>query len=278
MRFTPATVSAANVPIAQAPEINLESEVYISPVELIKLGEVRVDSAGVALWSAVAGVAIPAGGMDLHLRADDSLENLVGNPSVTLTTTLTGAVAATSLATLTIPSWTADQSKNWAQDQAADFVGVGAGNALLLVTAVAGLSTSTNLPANSTFSVWASPATANFVVHGYKRAVDGPSQTPKFVNLPDGYKSSASVKKARAEVASLKLEMLNISSAAGFMKFNGRKVSVMVTVIKNKTVMTERLVYTGYGISAAVPRGDGDGEVVASSTGPFEALLSFVAP
>lgn len=278
MRFTPATVSAANVPIAQAPEINLESGVYISPVELIKLGEVRVDSAGTATWSAVAGVAIPAGGMDLHLRADNSLENLVGNPTVTLTTTLTGAVAATSLATLTIPSWTADQSKNWAQDQAADFVGVGAGNALLLVTAVAGLSASTNLPANSIFSVWASPATSNFVFHGFKRAVDGPSQTPKFVNIPDGYLSSAAVKKGRAEVASLKLEMLNISSAAGFMKFNGRKVSVMVTVIKNGLVLTERLVYTGYGISAAVPRGDGDGEVVASSHGPFESLLSFVAP
>lgn len=279
MRMSLPAVPAALVPKAQAPEINLESSVRISPVELTKLGEIRVNAAGVAAWVPSPGVVIPAGGLDLHLQAETSLENLVGNPSVTLTTTLTpGAVAATSIATLTIPSYAADQSKNWAQGQSTDFVGVGGGNALLLVTAIAGISASTNLPANSIFSVWGSPLESNFVFYGFKRNVDGPAQTPKFVGIPDGYKSSAATKKGRAGDASLELAMVHISDMSGLSRYNGRKVSVIVDIVKDGVVQTGRKVYTGYGVSAAVPRGDGDGEVVETSTGPFDNLLSFDAP
>jgi hypothetical protein len=278
MRFSLPAVPADLAPIAQGPEINLESGVRISPVPVYELGEVRVDAAGVAAWYANAGVTIPAGGLDLHLRNDSSLENLTALPSVTLTTTLTGAVAATSLASFTVPSWTADQSMNWPLGQGADFVGVGAGNSLLLVTAIGGLSASANLPANSVWSVWGSPLEENFVFHGFKRNVDGPIKTPKFVGIPDGYDESAAVKKGRSEPGSLQVDMVHISSMGGISRYNGRKVALMVDIVKNGVVQTDRLIYTGYGISAKVSRGDGDGEVLESSTGPFESSMNFVAP
>ncbi len=278
MRLSLPAVSAANVPVAQGPEINLESSVRISPVDLIKLGEVRTDAAGVADWYAQAGVSVPAGGLDLHLHSDQALENLAGNPSVTLTTTLTGAVSATSRATIVVPSWVPDQTKNWGQDESVDFTGVGSGNSLLLVTAIADLSASSNLPANAVFSVWGSPVAESFVFYGFKRSADGPAKTPKFVHIADKYDSAASVKKGRSGDAVLKLDMVHISDMSGISRYNGRKVAVMIDVKKNGVVQTGRLIYTGYGVSAGTPRGDGDGEVMDTSSGPFECLLSFTAP
>lgn len=279
MRFSLPAVAAALIPIAQAPEIALESLVRISPIDLTLLGQVRVDAGGVATWHAAPGVTIPAGGYDLHLRADESLGGESGLPSVTLDVTLDGVVgASTAVAALAIPSYVADQSNTFPIGQAADFVGQGVGNSLRLVTAIDDINTSANLPANSVFSVLGSLPAENFVQLGYKRSVNGPYSTPAYVPIADRYNPSAAVKKGRSEQSSLELAMVNISSMGGLTRYNGQQVAVVVDIIKDNVVTTERIVYTGYGVAATVPRGDGNDEVVETSTGPFKSYLNFVAP
>lgn len=278
MRFSLPATPAALIPIAKSPETGLESQVFVSPVEVVRVGRVLVNAAGQAAWQADTGVSIPSAGMDLHLRADDSYAALAGNPSVTLNVTLFGAVTTTAVAALAVPSWARDQSKTFPIGQSTDFVPQGAGNALLLVIGITGLQASTNLPANSEWSVWASPAASNFVEIGFKRNVDGPYKVPGSVGIADRYDSAAVTKKGRSQDAELTNEFVHISSMDGMARYNGSRVTELVKIVKDKVLHAENVLYTGYRPAAVPKRGDGDDEVMETSTGPFEAVLNFPAP
>jgi hypothetical protein len=279
MRFAPPTLSSELAALAQKPEINLESSVYVSAVEVVKLGVIEVDASGNATWRARNGVSIPAAGYDLHLCSDDGVPVQSANPTVTLNVTLVGAVTTTAVAAYAVPAWATDQQKFYPVNKAADFVPTGAGNSLLLVTAITGLSTSANLPANSTFSVWGSPGVAanTFALVGYKRNAEGAYKVPGSVEIPDGYDASAAVKKGRSDQANLTLDFAHISAMDGMTRYNGQRVAVWVRVVKDKAAHVENVVYCGYRPESSPKRGDGDGEVVESSTGSFEKVLLFTA-
>lgn len=278
MRFLPATLTAAAVILAQKPEIGLESKVRASPLEVVKLGTINVDSAGVATYTAVSGIVIPTAGYDLHLRTDDTIGPLTALPTVTLSVSLFGAVASTVVATLGIPSWVQDQSKIWPLGQSTDFIPQGVGNDAKTVLSITALDDSENLPANSTWSVWGSPAAANFVSLGYCRNKEGPYTVPGNVRIADGYNPQAAIKRGRAEDSDLTLEFVHISSMDGISRLNDRRCAVLLDVTKDKTVLSERVVYAGYRPAAGPKRGDGNDEVIETSTGPFESFLLFVAP
>jgi hypothetical protein len=277
MRCQPATLSSAQAVIAKKPEIGLESLLFLGAVDFTLLGRVLVNGAGVASWVPNTGITIPAAGWDLHLRADNAAAGLVGDPSVTLDVTLFGAVVTTAIATIGVPSWVDDQSNTYGIGWASDFVGQGVGNSLLTALSIEGLDTSSNLPANTSWSVWGSPAASNWTEIGYVRNKEGPYTVPVSVNIADGFNPQAAVKRGRSEISELTLEAVHISAAGGITRYNGQRCSPIVEVRKDRTVTTERIVYTGYLPAAMVGRGDGNDEVLERSTATFENYLLFQA-
>lgn len=279
MRLALTALTALQSVLAQKPEIGAESIYHAVPVEFILLGRVVTDTLGAPTWVPRAGATIPAGtDWDLHLRADDGLENLAGNPSVTLDVTIGGAVGAgTAVAALGIPSWVTDQSKNWSVGDSADFIPQGVGNDALPIEAVSDVSASANLPPNAELSVWASPAVSNVVELGYCKSINGPYQVPASVRIADRYESARAVKKGRSEDSDLSLEFNYISSMEGIGRYNGRSITSLIKVIKDKSVHCENIIYTGYRPAFSPNRGDGNDEVMGTSTGPYEKFMTFVA-
>ena len=279
MRFALATLTATQAVLAQQPEIGAESIFHASAIEAIEMGKIVTDSAGVASWKPRASAAIPGAGWDLHLRTDDGLKNLAGNPTVTLSVTIGDSVGAgTATATIAVPAWVADQSKNWPVGHAVDFIPQGVGNTDKDIEAITLISVaSTNLPPNTELSVFATPPAASLVEIGYCKSINGPYQVPGSVRIADRYESARAVKKGRAEDADLALEFNHISSMDGLARYNGSRILAWVKVVKSKAVHTENVLYTGYVPQVSPSRGDGNDDVMESSTGPYERFLTFTA-
>lgn len=280
MRLLPATLTPALAVLAQKPEIGAESIYHAVPVEFIHMGRILTDSAGTPTWHPRAGAAIPAAGLwDLQLRSDDGMENLAGNPTVTLSVTIGDAVGAgTAVATFGIPSWVTDQSKNWAIGESTDFIPQGIGNDAKDIEGITDVTGGTDLPPNAEFSVWASADASNAVELGYCKSINGPYQVPASVRIADRYKSAAAVKKGRSEDAELSLEFNYISSMEGIGRYNGRSITCFIKVVKDKSAHSENIIYTGYRPEFSPNRGDGNDEVMGTSTGPYETFMTFAAP
>lgn len=280
MRFSLATLTAAQSALAQKPSVGAESNIYVSSTEMINLGKIVTDSGGVASWKPRPGAVIPTGEeWDIHLRSDDGLKGLAGNPTVTFDVTIGDAVGAgTALATLVIPSYVTDQSKTWPVGTMEDFIPQGVGNSAKSIESITALNASTNLPANTILSVWASPPVASFSEVGYCKGINGPYQVPGSISIADRYESAAAVKKGRSQDAELSLEFNHISSMEGMGRYNGHRVTIWNKVVKDKTVHSDNIVYTGLVPEITPNRGDGDDPVMETTSGPYEKFFTVVAP
>jgi hypothetical protein len=281
MRFALPTLTAVQAAVAQKPKIGAETNVFASPVEMIRLGTVATDSAGTPTWKARAGAAIPAGELwDIHVRTEGSLKNLAGNPAVSLDVTIGDSVGAgTALATLSIPAWSTDQSKNFPVGDFQDFIPQGVGNSAKNIESVDDIDAGNcaNLPANAEFTVWASPPAASFVEIGYCKNVSGGYQIPGSVEIADRYKSAAAVKKGRSESSELTMEFNHISAKDGLARYNGHRVTIWLKIIADKSVHCENIIFTGYLPEVIPNRGDGNDEVMETSAGPCETFMTLTA-
>lgn len=277
MRFSLPIITGAAVLSAQSPEIGVESTVRASQAEVYRIGTIFVDAAGNATWAARSGVTLPTLGQDLHLRADDGAVGLLVVPTVTLNCTLADDTVGTAIAALSVPSWLPEQAIVFPVAAAADFVPVGVGNSAKLIKAVAGVSASAGLPNNTEWSVWASPPASAFVELGWKRGANTPYQVPGVVQIADGYRAVAATKKGRNEQVNYSFEFGHVSAMGGMARYNGHRITVWETIKKDKTVHTENVILTGFRPNASPARGDGNDEVVESSSGVGEDHLVFTA-
>ena len=98
---------------------------------------------------------------------------------------------------------------------------------------------------------------------------------PSSVSIPCGYEASRFVKKGRSEESELELEFVHFSSWSGVERLNGGRCSLLLDVVKDDSIPWERVVLTGHRPNASPNRGDGDDEVLATSSGPYESVLLF---
>jgi hypothetical protein len=274
-RLSIAALSAAQILIANKPEIGVESVIKISPIESLLVGKIVVNSAGAASWVAEPGASL-GDGMDLHLKVD-IMPTASAAPTIALDVTLEGAVISPAEADLLVPSWFPDQAKTWGEGWALDFIPQGSGNAAKLVTAVTGV-TVTNVPANSEFMVFATPPISSFTEYGWKRGAQGAYNVPSTVSIPDGYNPSAAVKPGRGEERMLTLSFAHVAAGFSISRYNGKRVTVLIEVKKNRRLVhVSNILYHGYIPSASPDRGDGNDEVVETSEGRFEDCLLFTA-
>lgn len=262
--------------LARQPEDALESTVFVSPLDFLLVGKVKVNGAGVATWHATPGVSLTSDYTDLHLRCDDGIINAATLPSVTLDVT-TGNGADTAVASFAVPGWRDDQNKTFPIGACFDFVPQAVGDSAEPILTIVGLDSTAGLPANSEWSVWASPAESTFVEIGFKRGASAPYQVPGQIEIPDKYEQAAAVKRGRSESPELSLEMVHVHSFSGLALYNGQNVTVLVKVVRDRTVHVGWDIYQGYRPEASPSRGDGNEEVAQSSSGPYQKHLLFTA-
>lgn len=275
MRFSLPTLSAAAALIAQNPEIGLESNVFMSANEVVKLGTIKTDAAGAITWTPRPGASYGTG-LDVHVSLKTAIV-AASAPVITLTATIATVGAGTVAGTLAIPAWAANQNQFYPEGYALDLIPQGTGNDAQLITAIAGVTSLANIPVNSELVVWGSPLASNFVEIGWKKTVDGSYATPGTVSIANKYNPSAAIKKGRHDVTELKMDFNHISSMDGVARYTGLRTTALVKIIKDDAVTTEHIVYIGYRPNASPTRGEGNNEVVESSSGPVEACIRFVA-
>lgn len=273
-RFSLPTLNAAQRLLAQEPEIGVESNVFVSPTGLIKLGTVRTDAVGAISWTPHPGAAFGSG-LDLHVSFATPILG-VAAPVITLDGTVVTSGAGTIVATGVIPAYVANQSHTYPEGYAMDMIPQGVGNSARLVTAIAGVTSLANVPANSELVIWGS-GVSDFVEIGWKKSVDGAYSVSSTVSLANKYNPSAVTKKGVGEVNNLTMEFSHIHAMEGITRYDQLKVNVLVKVLKNGTVQDQNILYIGHRVSATPKRGEGNDGVVESSTGPVEAVLKFYA-
>lgn len=276
MRGTLPALTGAAAVLARQGEDALESSVFISPLDFYRVGKIKVDATGAAVYEAIPGVSLSADFPDIHLRCDDGAVALSGSPTVTLDVTVDSA-ADTAEAAFSVPGWRNDQGNSFPLGGAEDFIPKGAGNADKAITAISGVAEHGNLPNNSEWSVWASPAASTFVEMGFKRNATGAYQVPGQIEIPDRYEAAAVVKRGRSESPELTLDFVHIHSWDGLALYNGHPVTALVKVVRDRSVHVGWDIYTGYRPESSPSRGDGNEEVVASSAGPYQTHLLFSA-
>jgi hypothetical protein len=276
MRLALPALNSAQIQVAKGPEMGVESIVKVSVVEAVLCGKITVDASGNASWAPEPGLDLGATGMDLHLKVNYMATASLA-PSVTLNCTLADDTVGTAIAALTVPSWFPDQSKTFQEAAGEDFIPQGAGNSAKLVKAISG-ATVTNVPNNAEFLVYASPLAANFKEQGWKRGAEGAYNVPSTVSFPEGYNPSRVVKAGRGEERELTLEFAHIAAGYALGRYNGKRVSVLIEVKKNRhQVHTTNVLYIGYIPSSSPSRTDGNDEVKETSRGKFEDCVVFDA-
>lgn len=275
MRFSLPVLTSAQILIAENPEIGVESNVFASAAEVIQLGTIKTDALGAITWTPKPGAAYGSG-LDVHVAVENPINGSAA-PVITLDATIVTVGTGTLAATFAVPSWVANQGNIYPQGIAFDMIPQGSGNALRLVTAIAGVTSLANVPNNSELTVYGSPASSNFVEIGWKKTVDGAYNTPSSVSLANGYNPSAAIKKGRPDVAELSMEFHHVSSMDGMCRYNGMRVSVLNKVIADGSVTKEHILYIGHRPNATPKRGEGNDAVVESSSGPVVKCIRFVA-
>jgi hypothetical protein len=275
MRLALAALTAAQIQIAKKPEIGLSSRVFASAVPVQKVGRIIVSATGTTTFVAEAGVDWTAG-MDLHVKVDSPIR-AASAPTLTLNCTLEGPeTGQTTVATFAVPAWVSDQSHTYQVGRGLDFIPQGAGNTNKKVLAITGAS-SANITQYAEFVVYGTPAEASFVEIGWKKSATGQYSTPVSIPIADGYNPSAALVLGRPEVPELTLNFSHIVASGGMVRYNGHTVAVLLKIIKDKSVEVSRILYTGYRPQTNPERGEGNDEVMESSTGPFEDCLQFDA-
>jgi hypothetical protein len=276
MRFSLPTLSAAERLIAENPEIGVESNVFVSAADVIEIGTIKTDSLGAITWIAKPGASLGAG-MDVHVSLAKPI-SAAAAPVITLDATVVTTGAGTVAGTFVVPAWVGNQNQIYPEGYALDMIPQGVGNSARLVTAVTGVTSMTNVPANSELTVWASPASSNFAELGWKKSVDGAYSAYTTVSIANKYNPTAASKKGVGEIKELNMDFVAVSTMDGVSRYDGMRVAVLVKIIKDDAVHSENIVYTGHNLNASTKRGEGNDAVIESSKGPFQRALKFVAP
>lgn len=276
MRFALPALSAAQRLKAEEPEIGVESNVFVSAVDMIRLGTIKTDATGAITWTARPGAAYGAG-IDIHATFAKPIVTTAA-PVITLDATIVTSGAGTIVATAVVPAHVTNQAQVYPEGTSFDMIPQGEGNSANLVTAIAGVTSLVNVPTNSEITIWGSPASSNFVELGWKKSVDGAYSTSSTVSLANRYNASAVTKKGRGEVTELTMEFSHINFMEGIARYDGLKIAVLVKIIKDDSVHDQNIVYVGHRMNCTPKRGEGNDEVMESSSGPIEAVLKFSAP
>jgi hypothetical protein len=279
MKLNLSTLTADDLLVANTPEVGAESVVKITDREFQRLFLVRNTNDSGSDIAAIDGVTFPlvlSENRDLHLRADACLK-YDADIVVELTCVMSDDTSVQAFATLNVPDWADDTINSIPIGSAVDFVDA-SGDPLALevksITDVAAITGGRSGLQNG-LSIWSSPSASQWDTQGCTRNKNFDLVIPSSISIACRYNASAFVKKGRSEEPTLELEYVYFSAWEGIGRLNGGRSSILVEVVKDDSVPWERIVFTGHRPNGSPTRGDGDDEVVATSSGPYENFLVF---
>jgi len=271
-------LTAAQQLAANTPEIGAESTVrytdkeFLSVLELTNVGVTATDEAQLASSFPI----VLTEERHIHLRCDNGFlydTALVLDLDVTLSDDSTIVARAT----MEVPTWAKQGVNANPVGTAVDFRNTDGTALALKVKSIQGINAMTGGRAGNInrVSIWSSPDVGEFVSQGCVRNKNFDLQIPGSINIACGYNAQQFVKQGRSEEVDLTLEYTYFSSLDGIGRLNGSRCGLLIDITKDDTVPWERLVLTGHRPNGSPNRGDGDDEVLAESSGPYESFLVF---
>ncbi len=281
MKMKPAALTAEQLATALKPEFGADTNVYLSNIKLQRQADVLVGGTTAANTGTLklnAAAALLVAGEDLVLRVKDSTQSYNGLAiTVTLGVTLDDDTADTATATLTIPAWEGDTGTAVPLGLSDDFTPDGVGNETKKVKSIDSVDTVANAKPGISLEIWSTPDAAAWVGVGCKTEINGAPKGNPTVAIACGYDSNAFTKKGRGEAPTLDISYKYKTYVSGLARYHGQDVDVRVDAVKEGEELLERWIYTGYRPALTLPRGDGEEEVIGSSSGMYQALFVFLA-
>lgn len=268
------TVPAADIPVANAPELGGESRLYLSYEELATVAEITQPAPNSGNYVAsTPAFNFTSSGKDLALLAKTGIVSLV-NVAVTFGVTFEDDTTGTATATFAKPSYAQNVTSYLPIGLAVDINGTG-GNSAKKIKAINSITSFTGGEVNNVFQVVSLPS--NWQLIGCAKSKNF---TPPGVIKPKaiacGLNASAFVVGGMSDPGQLDLEALHFTYGDGLSQFNGHRGSVMVARYAAGRVLSERLVGGGFRAATKVNRGDGDDEARDVSSALIENFAVFV--
>jgi hypothetical protein len=268
------SIAAADVPVANAPELGGESRVKLSYENFAVLAEITQAAPNSGTFVAVVpAFAFAAGGNDLALLAKTGIlsdTDVVFSFGVTFEDDSTG----TATATFRKPTYAKNTSSNLPVGLAVDLNGTG-GNSAKKIKAINSMTNPTGGAANNVFQLVALPSVW-FQVGCAKSKNMTPAGVIKPKAVACGLNASAFVVGGMSDPGQIDLEALHFTYGDGLSQFNGHRASVMIERYAAGRVLSERVVLGGFRGATKNNRGDGDDEARDVTTGLFEIFAVFV--
>lgn len=267
------SVASADVPIARAPVIGEDVQVYFSPENCEILGSLRALTATTAEYNSAGGVGIPTAGRECFVRiASSRCQGVGGNMAITFNVTLDDDSSDTAVATFHLPTWAPSGSLNyWPYGTAADIVPAGAGNAAKKIKAILSVASVVNMKPGNTFEVFTSPNASDFKFIDCCRGKGGMLNLPGIIEIACGRNPSAYTKLGRGDSNPLKVEFINRGAMEQLAIFNGQQGTLRFDIVKDDAVLAERRLFTGFWV-----RSNGDmpdvGEAMNTAEGPYTSF------
>lgn len=268
------TIPAADIPVANAPELGGESRLYISYEEFAVVAEITQVAPNSGNYVAQApAFNFTNDGKDLALLAKTAIRSDV-NVVVDFGVTFEDDTTGTARATFTKPSTAQNQTANLPVGLAVDISGL-AGNALKKIKAINSILAFTGGEINNVFQVISLPSNWNLIGCAKSKNFTPPGVI-KAKPIACGLNGSAFVVGGMSDPGSLELEALHFTYGDGLSQLNGHRGAIMVARYAAGRVLSERLVGGGFRAQTKVNRGDGDDEARDVSSGLVEIFAVFV--
>ena len=276
MLYLPQNLTANDTLLAKAVEVGAESLVKVSYNPFGIAYEIQQSGPDAADVNPVAGAyALPADGMELQLRAVNSVRSDAGAIAVTLDVTDEDDASTTAVATFAAPSFAADQTDNFNIGMGVDLVP--ATGADKKIKSIDGFNAITNGGQGNKFQVVALPQQSSWITVACTRSKDITLPFPSTIAIPCGFNGSQYVKAGRSEAGNLTVEAAYNIFGDGLTRLAGQQVTAMVESYREGRVLVERLVCGGWRCTPNSPKGDGDDETVTTAEGLFEEFAVFSA-
>lgn len=268
------TLSSAQVAIARKPELGWESEVYFAAESCVELGTVLCTTAAVGEYTPAGGLGIPTGGRDVLLRCLSPCAGTGGAMAVTFNVTLDDDSADTAVATFQIPTYTDAVNLNFFPiGCCSDFVPTTVGNVAKKIKTIGTLVSVANMTAGNRFQLYCVPNSASFNYISCTTSKAGKFNLPKVIEIPSGNNAAAFTKSGRSESNMVSIGFKDRGVLEQLNRFTGAQGTIRLDVIKDATVLSNRILYSGVYIFPSTERGDGDDVVEAKTEGPYEQFL-----
>ncbi len=268
-------ITLAQVAVARKPEIGVESQVYFAPENCQIMGTFQALTATTGEYISAGGSGIPAAGRDVVIRClSPDLIGVGGAMAITFNVTYEGTITDTAVATFHLPSWSAAGSLNrFPIGICSDLVPTTIGNAAKKITAIGTVVSCANMTPGNKFQVYTTPLLEDFVFIDATTSKGGQFNLPSIVEIPDGYNAAGYTKLGRSESNKLSIGFRDRGYLEQLNRFNGSQGTIRMDIVKDGSVLAQRLLYSGYFVRSSTERGDGDDHVDAKAEGPYEQFL-----